>query len=60
VEQRFCAIGWLPSSRNTIGNAFEGSASAIGGYAANSVFTEFKGDLFGWLGKTFGTGKPAQ
>jgi hypothetical protein len=60
LSSGFVQLAWLPPSHNTIGNAFEGSASALGGYAANSVFTEFKGDLFGWLGKTFGTGKPAQ
>jgi hypothetical protein len=49
---------WLPPSQNTLGNAFLGSGSALGGYAAESVFTEFQGDLFGWLGKMFGTGKP--
>jgi hypothetical protein len=54
----FVQLAYLPKSQNTIGNAFLGSASGLGGYAADSVFTEFQGDLFGWLGKMFTTGKP--
>jgi len=58
LSSGFVQRAWLPRSQNTLGNAFLGSASALGGYAAESVFTEFQGDLFGWLGKMFGTGKP--
>jgi hypothetical protein len=54
----FIQRAYLPPSTNTVGTAFRGSASALGGYAANSVWTEFQGDVFGWLGKVFPTGKP--
>ena len=33
---------------------------ALRGYAANSVWSEFQGDIFGLLGKVFPTGKPRQ
>jgi hypothetical protein len=52
----FIQRAYLPPSTNTLGNAFKGSASALGGYAANSVWTEFQGDVFGWLGRRIPTG----
>lgn len=54
----FVQRAYLPPSTNTLRNAWLGSASALGGYAANSVWTEFQGDVFRWLGKVFPTGKP--
>ncbi len=54
----FIQRAYLPPSRNTVGVAFEGTGSALGGYVANSVWTEFQGDLFGWLGRRIATGKP--
>lgn len=54
----FIQSAWLPPSTNTTGNALVSSASGMGGYFANSVWTEFQGDLFGLLGRAFGLGKP--
>ena len=54
----FIQRAYLPPSTNTLGNAFKGSASALGGYAANSVWTEFQGDIMGWVGRRFATGNP--
>lgn len=54
----FVGMAWRPAQQNTVGEAFRQSASGLGGYFANSVFAEFQGDLFGYLGKMFGEGKP--
>jgi hypothetical protein len=54
----FIQLAYLPPSQNHVSNAFQGTASALGGYAANSVWTEFQGDIFGWLGRRIATGKP--
>ena len=56
----FVELSYLPPSQRKVSNAWLGSAGALGGYAANSVWSEFQGDIFGLLGKVFPTGKPRQ
>jgi hypothetical protein len=53
----FVQMAWLPDPENTYGNALKGSASALGGYVAYSVFSEFQGDLWKFLGRLATRGK---
>jgi hypothetical protein len=53
----FLQLAWLPDPKNNPTTALKGSGSALGGYVANSVFSEFQGDLWRALGKVFTAGK---
>jgi len=54
----FVGLAWAPPSQDKLSNALVDSGTAFGGYIADSVFSEFQTDLFGWIGKIFATGKP--
>jgi hypothetical protein len=54
----FVGLAWAPPSQDKVSSALVNSGTAFAGYIGNSVFSEFEYDLFGALGKMFGTGKP--
>jgi hypothetical protein len=54
----FIQMAYLPPSQNNPATAFKGAGTALGGYALDSVWTEFQGDFFGWLGRRIATGEP--
>ena len=53
----FVSLAWAPPSVNKLNSAFTGSGTAFAGYLGNSVFTEFQGDIFGFIGKMLPKGK---
>jgi len=54
----FVGLAWAPPSQDKVSSALVSSGTAFAGYIGNSVFSEFEYDLFGIVGKMFGTGKP--
>ena len=45
---------WTPDSQNGLAAALERSGTAMGGYAANSIFQEFQPDVVALFAKMFG------
>ena len=60
LSSGFIGRAWIPDRSNSIGQAFARSGTAFGGDVAASVFSEFQGDIFGFFGRMFGSGKPKQ
>ena len=58
LSSGFIGRAWIPDRSNSIGQAFSRSGTAFGGDVAASVFSEFQGDIFGFFGRMFGSGKP--
>jgi len=58
LSSGFIGMAWMPDRSNTIGEAFARSGTAFGGDVAASLFSEFQGDLFGFISRIFGKGKP--
>jgi hypothetical protein len=54
----FIQMTYLPPSQNNVSTALKGTGTALGGYALDSVWTEFQSDIFGWLGRRIAEGKP--
>jgi hypothetical protein len=54
----FVGLAWAPPSQDKVSSALVDSGTAFAGYIGNSVFSEFENDLFGFIGRMFGTGKP--
>lgn len=53
----FVQMAWLPDPQNNVTTALKGTGSALGGYISASVFSEFQGDLWRFVGKMFTRGK---
>jgi hypothetical protein len=54
----FVGLAWAPPSQDKVSSALVDTGTAFAGYIGNSVFSEFEYDLFGFVGKVFGAGKP--
>ena len=57
LSSGFVGRAWLPDRNNSIGRAFGRSGTAFGGDVGASLFSEFQGDLSGFFGRMFGSGK---
>jgi hypothetical protein len=54
----FVGLAWAPPSQDKVSDALVNSGTAFAGYIGNSVFSEFQYDIFGFVGRMFGMGKP--
>jgi hypothetical protein len=54
----FVGLAWAPPSQDKVSSALVNSGTALAGYIGDSLFSEFEYDLFGFVGRMFGTGKP--
>jgi hypothetical protein len=50
----FIGMAWTPDRQNTPGQAFGRTATALGGYAATCVWTEFQPDVISLVGRMIG------
>jgi len=54
----FVGLAWAPPSQNKVSDALVNSGTGFAGYIGDSLFSEFEYDIFGFLGRMFGMGKP--
>jgi hypothetical protein len=53
----FIGMAWTPDRQNTPGQAFGRTGTALGGYAASCVWTEFQPDVISLIGRMIGQHK---
>jgi hypothetical protein len=54
----FVGLAWAPPSQNKVSSALVNSGTGFAGYIGDSLFSEFEYDIFGFVGRMFGMGKP--